>query len=358
LPQSKEKAMAAYDIVLLGTAGPRQSDSALDLNNRRTVVGVVHTSWMRAVKWSPIQALLWPAAPTLELSVACGVNDPGQVVGGGGSQNWPGQAFLHSNGVTQSLASVFGAEMSQAQDINNKGVIVGWAGRTGQPRAFRYDSVAAGAPVELGSLAGHKTSYANAINDKGQVTGISRNPGANPDSRAFLHDQVLTELGPAAFSDDINDAGQVVGARVFEDASHWTAFLCETASGKPQFHDLGALKLPGFVGSHAHGINKQGDIVGSSFTDFGAGQLIRAWVRPAGGAMQDLNALIAPNSGWLLHSASAINNEGQIAGTGSFGGEYRAYLLTPAPAPTGETSLSPWRALIDRLGLFFGWKKP
>jgi hypothetical protein len=45
--------------------------------------------------------------------------------------------------------------------------------------------------------------------------------------------------------------------------------------------------------------------------------------------MVDLNDLVPPNSGWLLHWASAINDKRQIVGTGTYNGLYRAYLLTP-----------------------------
>jgi hypothetical protein len=45
--------------------------------------------------------------------------------------------------------------------------------------------------------------------------------------------------------------------------------------------------------------------------------------------MVDLNHLIDPDSGWILEVASAINAEGMIVGTGTFGGTSRAFLLRP-----------------------------
>jgi hypothetical protein len=90
----------------------------------------------------------------------------------------------------------------------------------------------------------------------------------------------------------------------------------------------------GFKGSVATGINIHGDIVGHVHNPDMMGQVkIRAFVRPASGPlageMLDLNNLIPPNSGWLLHWASAINDNRQIVGTGTYNGHYRAYLLTP-----------------------------
>ena len=58
----------------------------------------------------------------------------------------------------------------------------------------------------------------------------------------------------------------------------------------------------------------------------------RAFLSDAGEAMVDLNALLPADSGWVLLSANAINDAGQIAGEGIFGGEVRAFLLTPAVA--------------------------
>jgi hypothetical protein len=89
----------------------------------------------------------------------------------------------------------------------------------------------------------------------------------------------------------------------------------------------------------ARSINNHGDIVGYSFTPYGVGlnglpKMSRAFLRPGpgdplAGQMLDLNDLIPPDSGWLLHWASAINDNRQIVGTGTYNGLYRAYLLTP-----------------------------
>jgi hypothetical protein len=53
------------------------------------------------------------------------------------------------------------------------------------------------------------------------------------------------------------------------------------------------------------------------------------WGDPLAGQTLDLNDHIPSDSGWLLHWASAINDNRQIVGTGTFNGLYRAYLLTP-----------------------------
>jgi hypothetical protein len=45
--------------------------------------------------------------------------------------------------------------------------------------------------------------------------------------------------------------------------------------------------------------------------------------------MKDLNKLIPSGSGWVLEQAFAINNAGQIVGTGTINGKEHGFLLTP-----------------------------
>jgi len=51
------------------------------------------------------------------------------------------------------------------------------------------------------------------------------------------------------------------------------------------------------------------------------------------GAMSDLNTSIPTGSGWVLTTASAINNAGQISGTGLFNGRTRAFSWRPSRRP-------------------------
>jgi probable HAF family extracellular repeat protein len=89
--------------------------------------------------------------------------------------------------------------------------------------------------------------------------------------------------------------------------------------------------VAGDVSSEALAINVQGDIVGRS----GNRDLsdARAVLWQAGVAI-DLNSRLAA-PGWLLVSATGINDVGQIVGTALRGGQRRAYLLTPQFVPRG-----------------------
>jgi hypothetical protein len=55
--------------------------------------------------------------------------------------------------------------------------------------------------------------------------------------------------------------------------------------------------------------------------------------------MFDLNALIDPLAGYIVRTAEAINERGQIAGTADFGGQRRPVLLTPIAGPAYVTGL-------------------
>ncbi len=341
--------MASYKIHLLSDPDPSVSSSeAFGLNNNGKVAGIVSMNGWRAASWSP-----GPAALPLgsAASVAYGVNDGGDVVGTRQASDFlvfPGEAFLFRGGVFHNLANVFAGQMGVATDINNAGVVALWAGDDPTAHAFTYDANS-GTVHDLGVLPGHEQSYPSAIDNAGRVAGISRKSGTPSDSRAFLFDGTMHDLGPATNANDMNDAGQVVGGRVVSGASNWTAYRCDTSSGTPQFVDLGT--LPGFVSSEAMGINNDGDVVGHSVSNWGSGQQIHAFICPAGAQMQDLNGLIPANSGWELTWASAINDKGEIAGTGMYNGRRNAYLLTPT------SRFNPFdEAAIDPMALILGGK--
>jgi probable HAF family extracellular repeat protein len=131
----------------------------------------------------------------------------------------------------------------------------------------------------------------------------------------------MTDLGPVSpamgyISLGINDAGTVTGT------SSEGAFVYSNGT----MTDLGPGPLGG--ATYACGINDAGQVVGESYNS--AGTEAHAFVCN-GGAVQDLNNLIAPGCGWSLIRADAVNSAGQIVGDGvGPGGQSTAFLLTPA----------------------------
>ena len=231
--------------------------------------------------------------------------------------------YSSSNNTAQDLRPLFpaGSIESEGNSINNSGTIVGDFSLNGQRRAFRYSG---GIVTDLSSLfpIGTNYSYAYVINDSGSIVGEYDTPGVN---HAFLYSGgTVIDLNPVlgnttdAYSHAVNNSNQVVGA--FDNGGGYHAFLYSGGSAT----DINNL-LSGSNGSNARGINDSGTVVGrfSSLNFTGDHAFVYS-----NGVAQDLNNLIDPASGWVLNSADAINNSGQITGTGTLGGTARAFVLT------------------------------
>jgi probable HAF family extracellular repeat protein len=137
----------------------------------------------------------------------------------------------------------------------------------------------------------------------------------------------------------INGNGQVAGSSLLEGDEDYHAFLWTptTPSGTSgMMLDLGTLGGPN---SYWYNVSADGQVIGASEVEVVVSNYTHAFLYTSGNGMVDLNTLIDPLSGWELLDASAINDAGQITGQGLIGGEYHAYLLTPAPAITGDYNL-------------------
>lgn len=178
--------------------------------------------------------------------------------------------------------------------INNAGQVVGWsATASGEVHAFLWDR---GVMVDLGTPG--QTSYAGAINDRGQVIGIRYyecGPGCYPYHGFLWEHGVTTDLGMTPTA--INDVGQIIGY------GGGQGFVWQRGMKT----DLGSLTLP-------LAINNAGQIVGS-------GDAAQAFLWQ-GGVTTALGTLGGDNT-----QASAINSRGQIVGNGSTAtGEWHAFL--------------------------------
>ena len=160
------------------------------------------------------------------------------------------------------------------------------------------------------------------------------------DSR-YAGTTAVDSSSPASHLSDafgINAAGHVVGAMSLAVGNQVQHAFRSTGSG---FEDLGTL---GGIASAAVDINSDDQVVGTA--SLAAGQS-HAFVWQ-GGVMTDLNTLLPPGGGWVLTRANAINDRGEIAGTGTLNGIAHAFLLSPGDvAPALSILVHPVGATLD-----------
>lgn len=289
-------------------------------------------------------------------SRALDVNDNGWTVGWVSirGDDLGSLGFLHDGETAITLGTLPGGNYSQATAINRAGQVTGvWGNNViGNPaaEAFIWQN---GGMTGLGDDLNTPNSQASDINKEGQITGWM-GLSSNIDSHAFIWDNgKVTELPfiPGGFTSagrDISDNGDVVGwgwrfdkglQRDIRRAFLWT---------NNQMIDLGT--LPGNTDSTAAGVNNAGEVIGFS-SNAGIGG---SWFIWQDGVMSDLNDLVPPE---FTASVKAINNAGEIAGSGNgtevgFPG---MALLIPQPRPQGDLDLDCEVGVADLLILLGDW---
>lgn len=246
--------------------------NAIALNDHGNVVGYSHI-----VNLGENHAVSWDGDRIVDLgslsnrsSVANDINNKGQVVGNSYTDR-PGYPQLHAayweNGEIKDLGTLPGGFTSMAESINEHGSIVGSSMIRGgaYERAVLWNNNES-KPIDLGTLNGVGSSYAFDINESNQIAGWS--------------DPNLPGIGFHAVI--------------------WNGTV---------INDLGS-----FGGeSQAFAINNNGDVVGYS----SANPEVHAFIWNQNTGMLDLNNIWNQDTrgdGWVLVSATDINDQGWIIG--------------------------------------------
>jgi probable HAF family extracellular repeat protein len=377
-PQQDLAQLAApqYTVVRLGSLGGTQS-RGMAINTQGWVAGWSNQpdGTRRAALWKdgsliPIGTLGGPSS-TVPWP---GLNDAGMVVGisqTGESdplhEDWSCElggfllettdlicrGFVWQDGLTRELPPL-GGNHSFATGVNSRGDVVGWAetavhdptcvdAQVLQFRAVLWDpkdgSKGKIKARELRPFGHDSASAATAINDAGQVVGISGDcdqaVGRFSAKHAVLWEpngkmREIPNLGGTTWHTpmDINAQGDVVGFSnppgAGDPEGEFISRAFRWVYGAATADDLKA--LPGDLFSEAFAINAQGQVVGVSF---GGASGSRAFIWQ-NGVLTNLNDLvdIAPD---VLMSAQDINDAGQITGRVRDGvtGEILAFVATP-----------------------------
>jgi probable HAF family extracellular repeat protein len=268
--------------------------------------------------------------------------------------------FLWRNGTLAALP-LLGGNNGFATGINNAGLAVGWAETALHdpscvtPQQLQFEAVewapdTAGARI-LAPLPHDSTSAATAINDAGEVVGISGDCDVAVGAFSARHAVLwvngrairLPTLGgegwntPMAISNDgiivgfSDTTGDVAGGVL---TPNFQAVLW-TPAGIVNLHTL-----PGDQIAEATGVNDFGQIVGTSF-DTSGNPRVFLWQQ---GTMYDLNTLVQPNAPLYLLETGDINDRGEITGLacvlvgGACGGEIHTFVAIVAARQADATA--------------------
>ncbi|MGB2603636.1 MAG: hypothetical protein WBC78_08575, partial [Candidatus Sulfotelmatobacter sp.] len=234
-------------------------------------------------------------------SYAAGVNKKGQVVGW--AENGVHDSTCnHAAPVSQFLqfeAAIWGPNLNQmtqlppfpgdpdsaATAINDKGQVVGISGlcsnAVGGASAVHALLWENGKPIDLGNVGGHAWNTPFAINNHGQIVGFGNisgdeNAAENPVAFIWTPTNKMQEIPPygtdtnnAAF--DINEKGQVVGNSFNVNTGVFRATLWQDNT----LHDLNTLVIQptSLYLTLAQGINDAGEITGTA-TDTSTGETV------------------------------------------------------------------------------------
>jgi probable HAF family extracellular repeat protein len=262
--------------------------------------------------------------------------------------------FLWQNGALSQLP-LLGGNNGFATGVNQRGSAVGWAETQVHdptcvaPQVLQFLAVqwqaGGGPPRVLPPWPGDSTSAATAINDAGEIVGISGScdvaVGAFSARHALLwvngRPIKLATLGGAGWNTPmaINNLGIIAG---FSDTAGDVNAGVLTANSQAAVWTPGGIinlhALPGDATAQATGINDFNQVIGTSFNADGSSRVF-FW---QDGQLYDLNTLVQPDAPLYLIGTGDINNRGEITGYGCVLADgagcpvLHTFVAIPAPA--------------------------
>lgn len=370
--QSRSEGHRLYQINSLGSLGGTNSRGN-SVNDRSWVAGYSNLSatvrhaalWRNSI--TPIDlgtlgspqrnsAVTWSVKNTNGLIVGISQTDTPMPLG----ENWSCSAFIAGtsytclgfvweNGAMRRLNPLPGGNNSFATGANNNNQVVGWAENgIHDPTCVANNQVLQFRPVvwrarngqirELPTLPGDSSGAATALNDEGQIVGITGDcdqaVGRNTARHAVLWDNGrivnLGNLGANYWNTPtaINQRGDVVGFAGTPgdvEGNILQAFIWTRRDGIKRLPPLESL---GHVHAEAYGINERRQVVGISCDAAGVDCRAVIWKNRVA---KDLNDLKANTFTPRLEQAKDINERGEITGRSIdvATGERRTFLAVP-----------------------------
>lgn len=289
---------------------------------------------------------------------ARGLNNSGQVTGAQFGLVTTDQDFKPYRWSTDAgIEKLVGCCGTQwGNDINDAGVVVGTTQANSVALGNRAFVATGTSMVLLPILPGgdpELSSTAMAINNAGQIVGVSSAPG-------FVGHAVLWSPGGASVQDlgtlggsnsiaiDINASGQVIGSSQIAGNTDTHFFLWSAGTG---MQDLNTLLGP--VVSVVE-INDAGQIAGSYVAPGGG---THAFLYTPGSGLLDLGTL-----GGTTSAPTGLNSRGEVVGSSTLAdGSTHAFLWTPADGMediTAKTGIPAVRRLNDNLQTLSGAQAP
>ena len=320
----------AYELIDLGANTEPKA-----INNAGVVVG------SRQNDQFPATAFRWSSASgfeTIDGTSANAVNDSGQIAG----STITGAFILEgSNYLEWSNYDAFG--------ISQSGAVAGYrlGSNSFQPRALPYNpAIFDGGQWDVSEIAdvysrgSREGVYADryilsSVNDSGYSVGyrykygLAGSQSMLTDSNTVIDDKtdvIYLPIPAGGKAADINNTNMIVGTTGSNSettpVTHTQAYLLDYNS-----NDLTILPLlEGGLRSSAYDINEYNQVVGTSETMVGMTMANHAFLwQQADGTTTDLNQW-AP-AGWTLTTATAINDNGDIVGIGTYNGVFHGFLL-------------------------------